>query len=88
MAKKKPTLSLTQQQIQDLKKGNKNLSKDIDKCRDRYSKLKSDKQAVERDNKDLRKEVRTLKEEVESYKKEIGMLYGVIEEMNEDTECI
>ena len=86
MAKKKSTLSLNQQQIQELKKCNKNLRKDIEKCRERYNNLNSEKQQVERENKDLRKEVRDLKEQMESYKKEIEMLYGVIEEMEEDKE--
>jgi len=82
MAKKKANLSLTQQQIQDLKKGNKSLRKDVEKCRERYNSLNGEKQSVERLNKDLRKEVRELKEQIESQKKEIEMLYGVIEEMN------
>ena len=85
MAKKK-TLSLNNQQIQDLKKGNKNLRKDIDKCRDRYNKLNGEKQEVQRNNKDLRKKIRTLEEQVKDYKKEVEMLYGVIEEMGNKDE--
>lgn len=84
MAKKKVNLSINQQQIQDLKKGNKNLRKDVEKCRERYAKLNSEKQEVERDNKDLRKEVRELKEQVESYKKEVDMLYEAMNEMNNE----
>jgi len=83
MAKKK-VISLNQGQIQDLKKGNKSLRKDIDKCRDRYNRLNGEKQAVERNNKDLRKKVRTLEEQIEEYKKEVEMLYGIIDESTED----
>ena len=84
MGKNKSNLSITQQQIQDLKKGNKNLRKDIEKCKERYNKLNGEKQQVQRINKDLRKEVRELKEQVESYKKEMDMLYQVIDGMNEE----
>ena len=84
MAKKKINLSLHQQQIQDLKKGNKNLRKDVKKCGERYTKLNYEKQSIERDNKNLRKEVMKLKEQIESYKKEVEMLYKVIEDMNEE----
>ena len=82
MSKKKQT-SLTQKQIQELKKGNKILRKDIDKARERYNILKDDKKSVETINKHLRKEIRELKEQLGSYQKENNMLYQVIEELNE-----
>jgi len=76
-------LSLTQKQIQDLKKGNKKLRKDIDKAGDRYNILKDEKKSVEIINKNLRKEIKELKERLGSYQKENTMLYQIIDELQE-----